>query len=71
MQGQGLDWPFGMGRPISGPFWTRVKVGAVEKDVPVQAVERRVLTYTVDNPEGFMVEMGDVGQHCLRWRFRA
>ncbi len=63
-----FDWLFVMGLPISEPYWTRVKVGGVEKDVLIQAFERRVLTYTPDNPEGFKVEMGNVGQHYLRWR---
>ena len=68
VRGQLFDWLFVMGLPISEPYWTRVKVGGVEKDVLIQAFERRVLTYTPDNPEGFKVEMGNVGQHYLRWR---
>jgi hypothetical protein len=63
-----LDWIFVLGLPISEPYWTRVRVGGVERDVLMQAFERRVLTYTPDNPAGFQVEMGNVGQHYLRWR---
>jgi hypothetical protein len=55
--------------PISEPFWARVKVGGVEKEVLMQAFQRRVLTYTPSNPAGFQVEMGNVGQHYLRWRY--
>jgi hypothetical protein len=57
-----------MGLPISEPYWTRVKVGGIEKDVLFQAFERRVLTYTPDNLAEWRVEMGNVGQHYLRWR---
>lgn len=64
-----IDWTFVVGLPISEPYWARVKVGGVEKDVLMQAFQRRVLTYTPDNPDGFKVEMGNVGQHYLRWRY--
>lgn len=67
-QGQLIDWIFVMGLPISEPYWTRVKVGGIEKDVLFQAFERRVLTYTPDNAPEWRVEMGNVGQHYLRWR---
>ncbi len=68
-QGQVIDRLFAVGLPISEPYWARVRVGGVEKDVLMQAFERRVLTYTPDNPAGFRVEMGNVGQHYLRWRY--
>ncbi|MEF3274947.1 MAG: beta-galactosidase [Chloroflexus sp.] len=64
-----IDWLFVMGLPISEPYWARVKVGGVEKDVLIQAFERRVLTYTPDNDPNWRVEMGNVGQHYLRWRY--
>ncbi|MEJ5345193.1 MAG: flagellar filament outer layer protein FlaA [Chloroflexus sp.] len=64
-----IDWVFVMGLPISEPYWARVKVGGVEKDVLIQAFERRVLTYTPDNDPNWRVEMGNVGQHYLRWRY--
>jgi Tol biopolymer transport system component len=41
----------------------------VRKQVLVQAFERRVLTYTPDNPDGFKVEAGNVGLQYLRWRY--
>jgi polysaccharide biosynthesis protein PslG len=64
-----FDWIFVLGLPISEPYWARVKVGGVEKDVLMQAFQRRVLTYTPGNVAGFEVEMGNVGQHYLRWRY--
>ncbi|HEX2911125.1 MAG TPA: glycoside hydrolase family 99-like domain-containing protein [Chloroflexia bacterium] len=66
---QVVDWLFAMGYPISEAYWTRAKVGGVERDVLVQAFERRVLTYTPDNPDAFKVEMGNVGQHYHLWRY--
>ncbi|PLS79540.1 MAG: hypothetical protein CYG59_12965 [Chloroflexi bacterium] len=68
-QGQVIDAIFAVGLPISEPYWAKVKVGGVEKDVLMQAFQRRVLTYTPSNPAGFQVEMGNVGQHYLRWRY--
>ena len=55
------------GFPITEPYWTTVKVGGVAKQVLAQAFERRVLTYTPDNPSGWQVEMGNVGQHYYQW----
>ncbi|MCL5962186.1 MAG: hypothetical protein M1358_23200, partial [Chloroflexi bacterium] len=66
-----VNWVFAMGFPITEPYWTKAKVGGVEKDVLVQLFERRVLTYTPANPAGFQVEMGNVGQHYYRWRYQA
>jgi WD40-like Beta Propeller Repeat len=68
-QGTIVDWTFAMGLPISDAYWTRARVGPVEKDVLVQLFERRVLTYTPDNPAGYQVEMGNVGQHYFQWRY--
>jgi hypothetical protein len=62
---------YGVGLPIAGPHWVRVKVGGVEQDVLVQAFERRVLTYTPDNPEEWRVEAGNVGQHYYMWRYES
>jgi hypothetical protein len=59
---------YATGYPISEPYWARVKVAGVEKWVLVQAFEWRVLTYTPDNPDGWKVEAGNVGQHYHQWR---
>ncbi|MBA3944128.1 MAG: family 10 glycosylhydrolase [Herpetosiphonaceae bacterium] len=64
-----LDWIFVMGYPISEPFWTHYRVGDQVQDVMIQLFERRTLTYTPANPDGFLVEMGNVGQHYYRWRY--
>lgn len=58
-----------VGYAKSEPFLTTVKVGGVQRQVMVQVFERRVLTYTADNPEAFKVEMGNIGQHYYRWRY--
>lgn len=68
-QDQVINPVFLAGLPITEPYWVKAKVGGVEKDVLVQLYERRVLTYTPSNPPGFQVEMGNVGQHYLRWRY--
>ena len=58
-----------VGLAKSEPFLTTVKVGGVQKQVMVQVFERRVLTYTADNPPAFQVEMGNIGQHYYKWRY--
>lgn len=68
-QGQVMNWQFAVGLPISEPYWARVMVGRTAKDVLMQAFERRVLTYTPANKPQWRVEMGNVGQHYLRWRY--
>ncbi len=68
-QGPIIDWLFVVGLPISEPYWARTLVGGVEQDVLLQAFQRRVLTYTPANDPAWRVEMGNVGQHYLRWRY--
>ena len=63
------DWLFSTGLPITEAYWTKVKVGGVEKDVLFQAFERRTLTYTPSNPADYRVEMGNVGMHYVTWRY--
>ena len=62
-------WYYASGLPISEAYWTTVQVGGTPREVLVQAFERRVLTYTPDNPEGWQVEAGNVGQHYYWWRY--
>jgi hypothetical protein len=64
-----VDWTFAMGLPITDAYWTRAQIGSNERDVLVQLYERRVLTYVPDNPAGYKVEMGNVGQHYFQWRY--
>ena len=60
---------YATGLPITEPYWTRARVGGVEKSVLLQCFERRCLTYTPENPPGWQVEMGNVGRHYYRWRY--
>ena len=69
-QGKILDAATALGLPLTEPFWTRAKVGGSDQDVLVQPFERRVLTYTPSNAEAFRVEVGNVGLHYYRWRYR-
>ncbi len=60
---------FATGLPLSEAYWVRAKVGGVEKDVLIQAFERRVLTFTPSNEPQWRVEMGNIGQHYYHWRY--
>ena len=60
---------FATGRPITEPYWALVRVGGAEREVLIQCFERRCLTYTPDNPPGWQVEAGNVGQHYYTWRY--
>jgi cytochrome c553 len=57
------------GFPITEAYWARVKVDGQVRDVLIQVFQRRVLTYTPDNPPAFQVEMGNVGRHYYQWRY--
>ncbi len=58
-----------IGYAKSEPFLATVKVAGQQRQVMVQVFERRVLTYTADNPDAFKVEMGNIGQHYYKWRY--
>lgn len=58
-----------VGLPITEPFWTHVPVAGQPRWVLVQCFERRCLTYTPDNPEGWRVEFPNSGLHYLEWRY--
>ena len=57
------------GYAISEAYWTSAVVAGQQKPVLVQLFERRVLTYTPSNPDGFKVEMGNIGVHYYQWRY--
>ncbi len=57
-----------IGYAISEPFASYFTVGGVQTPIIVQVFERRVLTYTPDNPPNFQVEMGNIGRHYFPWR---
>lgn len=60
---------YATGYPITEAYWTEVRVAGTKRLVLLQCFERRCLTYTPGNPEGWLVEAGNVGQHYLRWRY--
>lgn len=60
---------YATGLPVTEAYWARIDVGGGEQLVLIQAFERRVLTYTPDNPEGWHVEAGNVGLHYHSWRY--
>ncbi|HRN96494.1 MAG TPA: hypothetical protein PLD54_03545 [Candidatus Levybacteria bacterium] len=57
------------GYPVSEPYWSKAMVDGVERDVLVQAFERRTLTYTPDNSSEWRTEAGNAGLHYLQWRY--
>ncbi len=57
-----------IGYAKSEPFEATVKVAGEQRDVIIQAFERRILTYTPTNPDPFKVEMGNIGRHYVQWR---
>jgi hypothetical protein len=60
---------YATGYPIADAYWATVKVDGTQRAVLMQCFERRCLTYTPDNPDGWKVEAGNVGQHYYRWRY--
>jgi hypothetical protein len=66
---QVYDPIFVFGLPVSGAYWTKVKVAGVERPILFQVFERRVRTYNPANPPAWRVEMGNVGQHYYNWRY--
>jgi hypothetical protein len=65
-----FDWLAVLGYPLADPFWAQVRLNGTPTWVLIQPFERRVLTYTPSNPEGWQVEMGNIGQHYYRWRYQ-
>jgi len=61
---------YATGYPIAEAYWASVKIAGVNNiDVLIQPYERRVLTYVPNAPEGFKVQMGNIGQHYYAWRY--
>jgi V8-like Glu-specific endopeptidase len=60
---------YATGLPITEAYWTTVEINGESKIVLVQLFERRILTYTPDNPDGWQVEAGNVGTHYFMWRY--
>ena len=57
-----------IGRPLTEPLWVSTTILGAPKTVLLQAFERRVLTYTPDNADGWQVESGNAGLHYRLWR---
>lgn len=62
---------YATGYPLTEPYWADVRVGGEAQTVLIQVFERRVLTYTPDNPDGWKVESGNVGLHYQHWYYEA
>jgi sugar lactone lactonase YvrE len=60
---------YATGYPVTEAYWATILVGGTSTDVLLQCFERRCLTYTPGNPEGWQVEAGNVGQHYYHWRY--
>ncbi len=58
-----------IGLPLTEAYWSHVKLGGQTVDVLVQVFERRVLTYTPSEPEGWQVQIANTGRHYVDWRF--
>ncbi|MDQ3705546.1 MAG: hypothetical protein M3437_10055 [Chloroflexota bacterium] len=62
---------YATGYPITEAFWASVKIAGVGNTaVLIQPYERRVLTYVPTAPQGFKVQMGNIGQHYYSWRYQ-
>ena len=59
---------YATGYPITEAYWSQVAIGGTPTTVLWQCFERRCLTYNPDNPAGWQVEAGNVGQHYYDWR---
>jgi N-acetylmuramoyl-L-alanine amidase len=60
---------YATGYPITEAYWSRVLLAGVYTDVLIQCFERRCLTYTPSNPDGWKVEAGNIGRHYYAWRY--
>jgi hypothetical protein len=68
--GKLFESPFyATGYPVTEAYWTNVLLAGKSTRVLLQCFERRCLTYTPTNPEGWQVEAGNVGQHYYEWRY--
>lgn len=60
---------FGFGFPVTEAYWSTIELDEEPTDILIQVFERRVATYTPDNPDGWKVESGNVGLHYHQWRY--
>lgn len=64
-----VNWVSAFGFPVTEPYWTNIRVSGQERMILVQAFQRRILTYSPTNVEGWKVEMGNVGAQYYSWRY--
>lgn len=60
---------YATGLPITEAYWVQALVDGQAEDVLLQCFERRCLTWTPSNPDGWKVEAGNVGLHYYIWRY--
>jgi len=60
---------YATGFPITEAYWIEVLLDGQPEDVLLQCFERRCLTWTPSNPDGWKVEAGNVGLHYYIWRY--
>lgn len=60
---------YATGYPITEAYWVKVLLDGQPEDVLLQCFERRCLTWTPSNPDGWQVEAGNVGLHYYIWRY--
>jgi hypothetical protein len=63
------NWVFVMGYPITEAYWARIQIDGVFYDALLQMYQRRSLAYVPSMPEGWRVQMGNVGAHYYRWLY--
>jgi hypothetical protein len=64
-----FNWVSDFGFPVTEPFWTRIRVNGQDHTILVQAFQRRIVTYSPENADGWKVEMGNVGAQYYTWRY--
>lgn len=57
-----------IGLPLTEPYWNDTVLDGVPTRVLIQAFERRILTWTPGQPEGWSVESNNAGLHYRQWR---
>ncbi|HET8626802.1 MAG TPA: fibronectin type III domain-containing protein [Thermomicrobiales bacterium] len=58
------------GLPITEAYWATVTAAGQPTLVLIQCFERRCLTYTPSNPQGFQVEQANTGLQYYNWRYK-
>ncbi|HST03610.1 MAG TPA: hypothetical protein VLQ48_02625 [Chloroflexia bacterium] len=64
-----VNWISAFGYPITEPYWTTIRVAGQDRLILIQAFQRRILTFSPQNDEGWKVEMGNVGAQYYTWRY--